>query len=135
MEKTGVTGVGQKRTTKAVPGSPVTEIMPQLAPRSGDLVVVKNRYSPFMNTDLDFIVRTLGLKTFFIVGVNTNNCVLCTAFEAFNRDIRVIVVEDCCASMNGPEFHETAINQIKTSLGWVVSSDSVEGLLSDQIQL
>ncbi len=129
MEKKVVSGVGRKRETKAVPGSPVTELMPELGGRPEDLIVVKQRYSPFLATDLDMIVRTLGIKTVVLVGVNTNNCVLCTAFEAFNRDLEVIVLEDCCASMNGVRFHEMALEQIRTSLGWVSHSDRAEELL------
>jgi len=129
MEKKAVSGVGRKRETKAVPGSPVTELMPELDVRPEDLIVVKQRYSPFLGTDLDIIIRTLGIKRVVLVGVNTNNCVLCTAFEAFNRDLEVILLEDCCASMNGPQFHERAVEQIRTSLGWVSQSDRLEELL------
>ncbi|MBP1716775.1 MAG: cysteine hydrolase, partial [Deltaproteobacteria bacterium] len=57
-------------------------------------------------------------------------CVLCTAFEAFNRDLEVILLEDCCASMNGPQFHENALDQIRTSLGWVIQSDRLDKILS-----
>jgi nicotinamidase-related amidase len=135
MERKAVAGVGHKRKTKAVEGSPVTEIMPQLEVRPEDIIVVKQRYSPFIGTDMEHIVRCLGIKTFIIVGVNTNNCVLSTSFEAFNRDIAVIVLEDCCASMNGKEYHENAIKQIKTSLGWIATSDMVEGLLNGSIEL
>lgn len=135
MEKASIAGVGQKRKSKAIEGSPITEIMPQLGIRDEDLIVVKQRYSPFIGTDLEHIVRCMGIKTFFIVGVNTNNCVLCTAFEAFNRDIAVVLLEDCCASMNGNEYHENAVKQIQTSLGWVANSGMVEGLLSGGIKL
>ena len=130
MEKKAVSGVGRKRETKAVPGSPVTELMPELGVRPEDFIVVKQRYSPFLGTDLDIIIRTLGIKTVVLVGVNTNNCVLCTAFEAFNRDLEVILLQDCCASMNGPQFHENALDQIRTSLGWVIQSDRLDKILS-----
>jgi ureidoacrylate peracid hydrolase len=109
--------------------------MPELNVRPEDLVVVKQRYSPFLGTDLDIIIRTLGIKTVVLVGVNTNNCVLCTAFEAFNRDLEVILLEDCCASMNGTRFHEMALEQIRTSLGWVSHSDRVEELLKGTLVL
>jgi nicotinamidase-related amidase len=135
MEKKAVSGVGRKRETKAVPGSPVTELMPELGVCPEDLIIVKQRYSPFLGTDLDIIIRTLGIKTVVLVGVNTNNCVLCTAFEAFNRDLEVILLEDCCASMNGPQFHERAVEQVRTSLGWVSHSGEVEELLKGTIAL
>ncbi len=135
MEKRSVTGVGRKRETKAVAGSPVTELMPQLEVRPEDIIVVKQRYSPFNGTDLEFTLGRLGIKTVVVVGVNTNNCVLCTAFEAFNRDFEVVLLEDCCASMNGEEFHTSAVQQIRTSLGWVTRSDLLKGLLDGEIKM
>ena len=135
MEKTVVAGVGKKRETRAILGSPVTELMPELDVHPGDPIVVKQRYSPFLGTDLDAIIRILGIRTVFLAGVNTNNCVLCTAFEAFNRDLRVIVLEDCCASMNGTQCHDMAIQQIRTSLGWVIQTDQIEAILKGETDL
>lgn len=135
MEKTSVTGVGHKRGSKSIEGSPVAEIMPQLEVKPEDYIVVKQRYSPFIGTDMEHIMRCLDIKTIFVTGVNTNNCVLSTVFEAFNRDIAVVVLEDCCASMNGKEYHDNAIKQIKASLGWVINSDMVESLLKEETHL
>ncbi len=132
MQKAVISGVGRKRQTRAIPGSPVTDLMSELDVRPEDIIVVKQRYSPFLGTDLDAVIRILGIRTLVIVGVNTNNCVLCTVFEAFNRDLAVVVLEDCCASMNGPRFHESALDQIRTSLGWVIPSDRVEKLLKGE---
>jgi biuret amidohydrolase len=127
--------VWRKREPKAVLGSPVTELMPELGIRPEDLIVVKQRYSPFLETDLDIIIRTLKIKTIVLVGMNTNNCVLCTAFEVFNRDLEVILLEDCCTSMNGPQFHERAVEQIRTSLGWASHSGEVEEMRKGAIVL
>jgi nicotinamidase-related amidase len=107
----------------------VTEVVPELAPRPGEWTVFKHRYSPFDNTALQHLLRNLGIDTLVIGGVNTNYCVLCSCFEAFNRDYRVILVEDVCASMNGPDYHDAAIKLIRSSLGWVVQSDAVIGAL------
>lgn len=129
MEKKAVTGVKQKRKTLAVEGSPAVEIMPQLEKRPEDIVVVKQRYSPFLNTDLELVLRALKADTLFLVGANTNNCVLSTAFEAFNRDFKVVLIEDCCASMNGSRFHELGVEQIRASLGWVIRAEELENVL------
>lgn len=130
-EKKSVTGVGHKRKLASVKGSKAIEIMPQMDVQPNDYIIVKQRYSPFIGTDLEMAIRCMDIDTFFIVGANTNNCILSTAFEAYNRDIRVVILEDCCASMNGPKFHEFAIEQIRASLGWISSSDKVEGLLNN----
>ena len=124
-----VPGLGKQRKSLAVEGAPVTEVVAPLAPRPGDFTVFKHRYSPFDNTDLEHLLRNLGVDTLVIGGVNTNNCVLCSCFEAFNRDYRVVLVKDACASMNGPEYHEAALKVIEAALGWIVESRDVVGAL------
>ncbi len=69
------------------------------------------------------------MKTLVICGVNTNNCVLCSCFDAFNRDYRVVVPRDVCASMNGPDYHEAALKLIEAALGWVIDSDEIVAAL------
>ena len=124
-----IPGLDKPRKSLAIMGAPITEIVAPLAPRPGEHTIFKHRYSPFDNTDLDLLLRNLGIRTLVVVGVNTNNCVLCTCFEAFNRDYRVIVARDVCASMNGPDYHEAAIKLIDAALGWIVDSSAViEGL-------
>ncbi|QDM14746.1 cysteine hydrolase [Tardiphaga sp. vice352] len=120
-----VPGLGKPRKSLAVEGAPVTEIVAELAPRPGDFTVFKHRYSPFDNTDLEHLLRNLGVKSLVIGGVNTNNCVMCACFEAFNRDYRVVLAEDLCASMNGPDYHEAAVKLIGAALGWVVQSGEI----------
>ena len=115
--------------------SPAMEIMPQLGATNNDIIVQKQRYSAFMGTPLEMYLKVMGIDTLFFAGANTNNCVLCTAFEAYNRDYSVIVIEDCCASMNGKDYHELAIKQIKASLGWAVDSGSVADILDGRIEL
>jgi nicotinamidase-related amidase len=97
------------------------EIMPQVAPLPHEPVVVKMRYSGFFMTDLELVLRSLGIETIFLMGVNTNNCCLHTFFDAQARDYRVILLEDACGSMNGQDYHEAAVKQIEAALGWVIS--------------
>lgn len=125
QQKKSVPGLGKLRKSLAIEGAPVTEVVAPLAPRPGDFTVFKHRYSPFDNTDLEHLLRNLDIDTLVIGGVNTNNCVLCSCFEAFNRDYRVILMPDVCASMNGPEYHAAALKVIEAALGWIVESRQV----------
>ena len=104
-------------------GSPGVEIMPQLRDADDIFLLPKKRYSPFLNTDLEFVLRTHGIDRLVIAGVNTNTCVQCTCFEATNRDYEVVVVEECVDSMDGEEFHEFGLMNIEQALGTVVSLD------------
>ncbi len=112
-------------------GSPGTEIIPELlAPR--DLVVRgKKRYSAFHATDLDFVLRRrLAADTLILAGINTSTCVLCAAFEATNRDFRVIVAADAVDSMDGEDMHRFSLNLVAQALGWPLDNDEIIQALS-----
>ena len=107
-------------------GSPGTEIMPELLdPR--DLVVRgKKRYNAFHATDLEFVLRrTLGADTLILAGINTSTCVLCAAFEATNRDFRVIVAADAVDSMDGEEMHQFALRLMAAAVGWPLGNEAI----------
>lgn len=109
-----------------LPGSVQTQIIPRLGPRPGDHVVTsKHRLSAFFETDLDALLRGLGIETVVLIGINTNTCVLCSAFEAFNRDYAVVVVSDCVASLYGDDLHAFGLANVARCLGWVVGGDEL----------
>ncbi len=92
------------------------------------MVNTKKRYDCFIGTDLDFLLRSHGINTLLITGVNTNSCVLATTTAANVRDYAVIVVEDCVDSMDGPELHAAGLACIRTAFGFVMRADSVMAL-------
>lgn len=107
-------------------GEPTTEIIPALyAP--GDVVVRgKKRYNPFYRTDLPFVLeRRLGVDTLILAGINTSSCVLCCAFEATNRDFRVIVASDAVDSMDGEEMHRFALRLVAAAIGWPMTNGEI----------
>jgi biuret amidohydrolase len=107
-------------------GSPQTEVPPELSPQPGEYVIrSKKRLSAFYGTDLELVLRALGTETVVIVGINTNTCVLCTAFDAFNRDLRVIVAGDGVASMYGEDLHVFGLENVRRCLGWVLTTDEI----------
>ena len=121
-----------RQSGKCLAGTVWAEFMPPVAPAEGEPVVVKKKYSGFFATDLELIIRSLDVETLFIGGVNTNNCVLHTAFDAHARDLQVIVLEDACGSMNGQAYHEAAIRQIEAAIGWTASVDEFTQLFAPQ---
>jgi nicotinamidase-related amidase len=108
-----------RQAGKCLAGSPYAEFMPEVEPRQGEPVVVKFRYSGFYMTDLELVLRSFGVRTLVVGGVNTNNCVLHTSFDAQARDYAVVLLEDACGSMNGPEYHDIGVKQIEASVGWI----------------
>jgi nicotinamidase-related amidase len=111
-------------------GSPGTQLIPELADPRDIVVDTKKRYSAFLHTDLDFVLRDLGARTVILTGVNTNSCVLGTAFEVVNRDYQLIVLRDCCGTMDGPATHEQALTLIETCLGEVLDWDALRTRLA-----
>ena len=98
-----------------IAGSVQTELIGELGPGEGDIILrSKHRLSCFFETDL-----------LLLIGINTNTCVQCAAFEAFNRDLGVIVVSDCVNSMYGEDLHEFGLENVARCFGWVLSVDEV----------
>ena len=107
-------------------GSPGTEIIPELRDERDVVVRSKKRYSVFAPTDLEFVLRRrLGADTVILAGINTTTCVLCAAFEATNRDFRVVVAADAVDSIDGEEMHRFALKLIAAALGWPLTNDEI----------
>lgn len=78
-----------------VEGRPDTELVDELAPQPSDLLVRKRRYSCFLGTDLEILLRGLGARTLVLCGCLTDVCVHYTFADAHQRDYVVKVLEDC----------------------------------------
>jgi nicotinamidase-related amidase len=77
-----------------VAGTPAIEIVDELAPQPGDIVIDKPRPSAFHSTRLEAILTANGIRNLVICGVTTNVCVETTARDASQRDYETFVVED-----------------------------------------
>ncbi|MCL4393901.1 MAG: cysteine hydrolase [Chloroflexi bacterium] len=106
-------------------GKPGTQVMPELWDPADIRVDTKKRYSSYLGTDLEFVLRSKGVDTIILCGVNTNTCVFCAAFESTNRDLRVIVAEEGVDTMDGEEMHRWALKSIAASLGWVMHTGEI----------
>jgi nicotinamidase-related amidase len=115
---------GNKRHNVA--GMPGTEIIPDLLDPSDYVVDTKKRYSAFFGTDLEFLLaRRLRADTLILAGINTTSCILCSAFDATNRDFRVITAGDACDSMDGAEAHAFALTLMANVTGWVMTNAEI----------
>jgi ureidoacrylate peracid hydrolase len=111
-----------------------TEIVPELAPHPGDVVVYKTRFSGFFATELDSILRGLGVTTLIVAGCTTSVCVESTIRDAMFRDYRCVLLSDCSAEPIGARLprsnHEASLLVIETLFGWVSSSDALARALA-----
>jgi nicotinamidase-related amidase len=111
-------------------GSVQTEMIPSLVEEGDYVIDNKKRLDCFMGTDLDILLRNLGIENVCLMGINTNTCVLNTAFTAFNKDYRVVVMSDCVASMYGEDLHQLGLQNICRCLGWVANNDEFKEKLA-----
>lgn len=91
-----------------VPGTWGGEIVEGLTPEKDDLIVAKFRNSAFFNTQLDLILRRLGVKTVILAGTQYPNCVRGTANDAMSYDYETVICTDACSAKT-PEVAEANI--------------------------
>ncbi len=85
----------------------------------------KKRYSCFYMTDLEFLLRRLGAENVVITGVMTDACDLATAYDAVNRDFRVLIPRD--VAVGTEENEQAALDIIAMHVGLVVDSSDLIG--------
>jgi nicotinamidase-related amidase len=103
-------------------GAPGTELIPELYAEGDYVIDNKKRLDCFHGTDLNTLLGILQVKNVCLMGINTNTCVLNTAFTAFNHDYRVIVLSDCVASMYGDDLHVLGLQNVARCLGWTLDN-------------
>jgi nicotinamidase-related amidase len=114
-----------------LPGSPQTELIPELGMGPEDYVInTKHRLSSWIGTPLESWLGLRNVDTLLLIGINTNTCVQCAAFEAFNRDYAAVVVSDCVHSMYGADLHNFGLENVARCFGWVLTVDEVLEKLS-----
>jgi biuret amidohydrolase len=104
------------------------DIVSELYPKAGEVVIDKPGKGAFFATDLELILRDRTIKTLIVCGVTTEVCVNTTVREANDRGYECVVLSDCVGSYF-PEFQKAALAMIKAQggiFGWV--SDSKRAL-------
>ncbi len=89
---------GGRAMAPASEGCSSAEAPEGLRPQPGDYSIIKPRWSAFFHTELDLILRRLGVRTVILAGTTTPNCVRTTAYDANALEYNVVVLEDCCSS-------------------------------------
>ena len=83
-----------------VPGTKGCEILDELRPVAGEYRVVKNRFSAFMNTELDFMLRRLGADEIVVCGIQYPNCIRATIFDGVALGYSVTLVTDATGAQS-----------------------------------
>jgi nicotinamidase-related amidase len=108
-----------------VEGTPASEIHPRVAPREGDVVVTKRRVGAFTGSDLEVVLRSLGIETIVLSGIATSGVVLSTVRAAADMDYRIVVLSDCTVDAD-EEVHRVLTTkvfprqaEVMTSTEWI----------------
>jgi nicotinamidase-related amidase len=105
-------------------GSWGAEVSERIGPQKGERIVWKHRYSAFYNTDLEIVLKGLGVTDIIITGILTNVCCETTARDAFMRDFRVFIVADATASTE-PDLHLGSLKNLAYAFASITSTSSL----------
>ena len=95
-----------------------------ISPLPSERIVIKHRYSAFINRDLNTVLKAKGIESVLVTGVATNVCVETTARDAYMFDYYVTMVEDGAAAYD-PKLHESTLENIRRHFGLVATSKEI----------
>ncbi|MFH1942755.1 MAG: isochorismatase family protein [bacterium] len=107
-----------------VVGTEEWDFMDDIAPLENEKVIRKKRYSAFYRTDLEEILRTLGITDIIIGGVMTNLCCETTARDAFVRDFRVFFLVDGTATVS-EEYHFASLRNLAYGFAYLKQCEEI----------
>lgn len=114
-----------------VPGAPLGQIMPQVAPAPGEVVIVKQYASAFYGTTLAATLTALRVDTLIITGVSTSGCVRATGVDAIQHGFVPLVVRQAVGDRD-PRPHEANLFDLQAKYAEVVDEDQLCGWLGSR---
>ena len=120
--------VRAKTIESLTPGNPDTLIWQELAHKSEDTHIFKNRYSALIHgsSSLEHILRSHGIKNILIAGTKTNVCCEATGRDAMMLDFNTVMISDCTAALSDEE-HRASLETFIQQFGDVVThSEAIE---------
>ncbi|HEX7787583.1 MAG TPA: isochorismatase family cysteine hydrolase [Methylomirabilota bacterium] len=117
------TGFGHP-SSSCLAGEENVHVVSELAPRADELVVTKHYYDGFNGTVLDGALRARGVSTLVVTGTMTDICVLATVIGGFNREYRMVVVEDAVATL-WPDIQRASLDIARRAYARVMSAKEV----------
>ena len=97
------------------------DLVEPLAPRPGDIVLPKTRYSAFFNSGLDSTLRARGIRNIVFVGIATNVCVESTLRDGFHLEYFGVMLEDATHHLGPPAMQEASVYNVEKFFGWVTT--------------
>jgi ureidoacrylate peracid hydrolase len=98
-------------------------VVDELKPMPEDIIVRKSRYSGFVGTNLDLILKTYNIKYLIFTGIATNVCVESTLRDAFFREYWPIIISDATNNAGPPITQQATLWNIEALFGWVTTTE------------
>lgn len=114
---------GHKRLNlHAPPGSKESEFLVEIAPKRDELIINKTASGVFNATNLEYILRNMGITGLFVCGIYTNECVSTTVRDACDRGFYTTMINDACATVT-PQLHNATIETIRDRYARVMTTE------------
>jgi len=113
-----------RATRSAPPGSDEAQLIEELAPLPGELDVPKTCSGVFTGTNVDFLLRQMGITSAIIGGVVTHGCVERAVQEGHDLGYGLVLLRDGCASLTD-ELHENALERLQERRAHVVTAETL----------
>jgi nicotinamidase-related amidase len=112
----------------AVAGTPGAAVIAELTPRTGEYVVEKVRMSAFIGTELDLMLRTRGVSTLFVCGIQTPNCIRTTVFDGIAFNYPVVLIDDATGA-SSEDVHRANVRDMQNIGVRIVKAAEIPGIL------
>jgi nicotinamidase-related amidase len=123
-----------RRRAFAVRGSWGAAIIDELSPAPGEYTIEKTRMSAFTGTDLDLLLRSLGVTRLFVTGIQTPNCVRTTVFDAAACNYEVFLVTDAVAAQSA-EVHAANVRDMENIGTRIIRAAEVPRILDTPVPI
>ena len=107
------------------------DVPEEFKPKARDYTIIKPRFSAFFQTELDLILRRLGVRTVILTGTTTPNCIRTSCYDGLSLDYNILIIENCCSS-NTEEIQRVNMEDM-ARVGAVITS--AEDFLKDGFEI
>jgi nicotinamidase-related amidase len=105
-----------------------SQIIDDVAPRAGEIVVTKTTDSALTGTNLRLVLSNMGIRNVIVAGIYTDQCVSSTVRSLADESFNVVLVEDCCAA-GTDELHRHELEIINMIYCHVVTSAELRDIM------
>jgi nicotinamidase-related amidase len=118
-------GYAAHAPVQLLPGTEAVEVVPEIGVEDGDLLTTRlHGLSPFQGTEMDSLLRNLGIKTVIAAGVSINIAVTNLSFDAVNAGYQVVIPRDCVAA-TPPEYADAVFEHTLGLIATLLESEDI----------